>query len=172
VSSVRTIGVGQIRWNKDSILKLTAILARQPLPSNKEIAIEMGVTLTALQTAMSRFGLSPFTRPVWNDERILKLETILARHPLPTNGEIAVEMGVTLRALGTAMTKLGMSPYRGSKKSERIYQNESFRVDTRRMRDCLCCEKPFGSEGIHDRLCDECGNSNGDIDVTECQLGV
>jgi hypothetical protein len=89
VSSVRTIGVGQIRWNKDSILKLTTILERQPLPRNREIALEMGVTL---------------------------------------------------RALGTAMTKLGMSPYRGSKNAERIYQNEAFRVDTRRMRDCLAAK--------------------------------
>jgi hypothetical protein len=172
VSSVRTIGVGQIRWNKDSILKLTTILARQPLPRNREIALEMGVTLTALQTAMSRFGLSPHSNPVWNEQTLMKLSNILARDQIPSNGEIAVEMGVTLTALGTAMTKFGMSPYRGSKNSERIYQNESFRVDTRRMRDCLCCEKPFGSDGIHDRLCDECGNSNGEIDVTECQLGV
>jgi transposase len=104
----RAAGKPNIRWNSDAITKLTCILARDLIP-NREIAFEMGVTLQALRTALSRFGLSPRTRPVWNDEAIAKLRSILARDPIPRNREIAVEMGVTIDALQGTMDRLGLT---------------------------------------------------------------
>ncbi len=49
----------RIRWNSEALMKLTSILARDPLPPHAAIAFEMGVTKPALWTALSRFGLSP-----------------------------------------------------------------------------------------------------------------
>jgi hypothetical protein len=84
----------QIRWNKDSIAKLIAILERRPLPSNAAIAEEMGVSKGALQTAMSRFNLASHMHKPLLD---------------------------------------------------------------RRVRPCMNCDSPFGSEGIGNRLCRRCG---------------
>ena len=161
---------GRIRWNDASIMKLTCILARRPLPSNNEIAFEMGVTLAGLQTALSRFGLSPHTRPVWNDEAIAKLRAILARDPIPPVQEIASEMGMTLSAVSGAINKFELAWRTSSTNDKPDFHVEWQPSDTRRTRKCMCCEKPFGSEGIHDRLCDTCGNSNGEIDVSEFSI--
>jgi hypothetical protein len=45
----RAKGNPQIRWDTVAIMKLTAILANKPIPSNRKIALEMGVSLQALQ---------------------------------------------------------------------------------------------------------------------------
>jgi hypothetical protein len=116
----RAKGSPQIQWNAQAIMKLTAILASKPIPPNPKIALEMGVSLQALQTAMSRFNLSPHTRS------------------------------------------------KNVKREE--YRKDLSREDNRRMRNCLCCEKPFGSEGNHNRLCPGCNNTDGLIDVTEFSL--
>jgi hypothetical protein len=82
-------------------------------------------------------------------------------------------MRVTTAALQTAMTRFGLAPHRQSENVKRPeYQQELSRLENRRMRNCMCCEKPFGSQGNHNRLCIGCANSDGEIDVTECQLGV
>ncbi|MBL9047841.1 MAG: hypothetical protein JNK34_11135 [Tabrizicola sp.] len=31
------------------------------------------------------------------------------------------------------------------------------------VRPCMCCEKPFQSEGIHNRMCDYCRRQNGEL---------
>jgi hypothetical protein len=49
-------------WNAAALMRLAAILARRPLPSNAKIVWEMGVTKAAFQTAMSRFGISRYIR--------------------------------------------------------------------------------------------------------------
>ncbi len=39
------------------------------------------------------------------------------------------------------------------------------RKEKRTLRPCLCCRKPFMSEGWHDRLCNRCGRGNTDADL-------
>jgi hypothetical protein len=159
----RGLGAARIKWDATALMKLTAILGRTPIPRNAEVAAEMGVTLQALQTAMSRFGLSPHTRPTWDDKAMSKLAAILARKPTPPNKDIASEMGVTLPALQAAMTKFGLLRDYSKNVRRPEYQKEESRAENRRMRNCMCCNRPFGSEGINNRLCLRCGGM-GSID--------
>lgn len=90
----------------------------------------------------------------WDTVAIMKLTTILARNPIPPNQKIALEMGVSLQALQTAMSRFNLSPHTRSKNVKREeYRKDLSREENRRLRDCMCCRKPFGSEGIHNRLC-------------------
>jgi hypothetical protein len=169
----RAAGGVRIKWDDASIMKLTSILSRKPLPPNSEIAFEMGVTLSALQTAMTRFNLTPHrtsARAIWTVEAISKLTSILARNPVPKGKEIAVEMGVSMRSLRRAMTEYDLTWRTSSKNVERL---EYYPVPPRaapHIRICLCCERRFGSEGVHDRLCDDCGNLDGEIETSDFQL--
>ena len=66
------------------------------------------------------------------------------------------------RAQGKNSKKNGM---------EMIFEGESakFKADrTTKIRECLRCEKPFTSEGIHNRVCDPCDRINsGSSGITE-----
>ena len=41
-------------------------------------------------------------------------------------------------------------------------QKEADRASSRTVRPCLCCGKPFQSEGIHNRMCTPCRGLNAD----------
>jgi transposase-like protein len=50
--------VGCPRWDAAAIEKLIAMVTATPRPSNEEIAKAFGVTVNAIQTAMSRYGIT------------------------------------------------------------------------------------------------------------------
>jgi hypothetical protein len=104
---------------------------------------------------------------VWNVESIEKLNDILQRQPLPRNADIAAEMGCTKSALQTAMSRFNLSPHAHRENVKHWRDQKPHATPNRRpVRLCMCCEKPFGSEGIEDRLCPPCGGigSNGEDD--------
>jgi hypothetical protein len=94
----------------------------------------------------------------WGHEALMKLTTILAREVVPPNKDIAIEMGVSLAALQTAMSRFNLSPHHRSKNVKRPdYRKDSARTNNRQLRNCLTCDKMFGSQGIHNRMCQPCG---------------
>lgn len=43
------------------------------------------------------------------------------------------------------------------------WEAKDHRARKRITRPCLCCQKPFESEGIHNRMCDSCRRQNGEL---------
>jgi hypothetical protein len=149
--------------------ELSVILeAARLFPDNVQAAAEYaGVTYTTIDRYMTNAGLPIIPRrtksPVagykkidWNTASVAKLKALIDTKPRPSIDEIAAEMGCKRPAIYGIMSKLRLS----------------FRDSGLEIRKCMCCERQFWSEGIGDRLCDECGNGTGEIGVTEYSIGV
>jgi len=95
---------------------------------------------------------------LWNRHAIAKLAAILDRDPIPEKREIAAEMGASQGAIQTSMSRFNLTPSRFSTNVDHLNFQKS-RGTRRRLRNCVCCGKPFGSEGKHkhNRMCVQCG---------------
>lgn len=82
---------------------------------------------------------------LWDDENRAKLAALLAEVPPLSKEAIAAKMGITVSAVQTAMSRLGMSRPDGHA--------------DRKMRTCLSCEKSFMSEWKGNRHCTQCKHS-------------
>jgi hypothetical protein len=144
----------------------TILDAARLFPDNVQAAAaHVGCTYDTIDNYMIKAGLPIIPRRSkapklgvkkvdWNAAAVLKLKALIDLEPRPSIDQIAAEMQCSRAALAGIMSKLRLS----------------FRESRLETRDCLCCERSFGSEGIHDRLCNECGNSDGEIDTSEHQL--
>lgn len=83
---------------------------------------------------------------IWSKQELSELSTLwLARIP---SKEIAAKIGRSRTSIQTKASDLRL-PERRWKRAE----------DSRAgMRPCMCCEAPFYSAGIHNRLCVSCRN--------------
>jgi hypothetical protein len=139
--------------------------AARPFPDDVQAAAEHADCHYSIDRYMRSAGLPIIPRRSkapklgvkhvdWNAAAILKLKSLIDSTPRPSIDQIAAEMQCSRAALYGIMSKLRLS----------------FRDTKLEIRNCLCCRRQFGSEGIHDRMCDECGNSDGEIDTSEHHL--
>jgi hypothetical protein len=153
----------RLKYEIDTILE-----AARLFPGNVQAAAEhVGCTDSTIDAYMQKAGLPIIPRRSkvpklgvkkvdWNAAAILKLKALIDLEPRPSIDQIAAEMQCSRPALHGIMSKLRLS----------------FRDSKLEIRSCMCSERSFGSEGIHDRLCNECGNSDGEIDTSEHQLAA
>lgn len=108
-------------------------------------------TLGAIRNRASLLGL-PARNPVgmaWNTETIERIVSMIPRDPRPTNAEIAAEMGCSVTALATLLSRRGISNSHGAE----ARRAGRFAVQ---MRPCICCRVPFRPESRVNRLCQRC----------------
>lgn len=110
-------------------------------------------TLGAIRNRTSLLGL-PARNPVgmaWNAVTIERIVSMISRDPRPTNAEIASELGCSVTALATLLSRRGISNAHGAeaRRAGRL---------ARQMRPCLCCRVPFRPESRINRLCQRCNS--------------
>ena len=67
------------------------------------------------------------------------------------------DAGESLAAISAALSRSPKSTFSRWEHLRRMGERE--RAKPRTKRPCLCCKKPFMSEGAHNRLCNECKNN-------------
>ncbi|MBN8984425.1 MAG: winged helix-turn-helix domain-containing protein [Rhizobiales bacterium] len=110
-------------------------------------------TLGAIRNRASVLGL-PARNPVgmaWNTETIKRIVSMISRNPRPTNAEIAAEMGVSVTALATLLSRRGISNSHGAE------ARRAGRLAVQ-MQPCICCRVPFRPESRVNRLCQRCNS--------------
>lgn len=85
------------------------------------------------------------------DGRLLAMRGIGFSHR-----EIGEALGRATSSIGSRLNTLRSMPLRTS---EPVARRRASRV----MRPCMCCRRPFQSEGAHNRLCDPCRRKGSDI---------
>jgi hypothetical protein len=80
----------------------------------------------------------------WDDEALKKLREMAIREPRPTNKALADAFGTTPSAIQTALSRHGITRQNGGP------------IASMRPRDCMTCQRPFLSEGNHNRMCPRC----------------
>lgn len=99
-------------------------------------------------------------RTPWTPEQIARLREMRERG-LPLR-VIAPEVQHALHACGAKALALGIRP-RNTTPTGRLSLATRAKSATR---PCLCCRKPFLSEGHHNRLCPACRRENSDTVFT------
>jgi hypothetical protein len=92
----------------------------------------------------------------WDPATVARLREIALQNPRPPIEEIAAEFGTTVSGVQTAMSKFGIT--KNSAPVSRFGKPSTPANYTRRA--CMCCSRPFVSEGSHNRLCVECKSGN------------
>jgi hypothetical protein len=118
-----------------------------------------------------KFRPQPMPEMTWNDAAVRKLAAILTRVPSPSNQAISVEMGCTEGAVQTAMSRFGFTKRRFVTAALWPQNQRPFKEVTKQLRNCMNCERPFGSEGKFNRLCTRCGGV-GSINYEESNCGA
>jgi hypothetical protein len=120
----------------------------------KKAAAALGCSSYVIARYRRAAGIvTPTSVPVrWTTENVLRLREANLRTPRPTSEELAAEFGTSVAAVQTAMsrhciTKLG---------TPRAESGKPAALTSYRSRNCMCCSKPFLSEGSHNRMCTEC----------------
>jgi hypothetical protein len=98
----------------------------------------------------------------WDAAAIRQLSDILAWVPQPDNAAIAAEMGCTPSAVQTAKSRYGLSARPPSTATGwRDFSKPPSKA--KRVRECIGCRRPFGSEGFHNRICIRCSTENKEV---------
>lgn len=110
-------------------------------------------TLGAIRTRAALLGLPPRNPPgmTWDSATIDRIVSMISREPRPTNAAIAAELGCSITALATLLSRRGISNSHGAeaRRAGRL---------ARQMRPCLCCRVPFRPESRVNRLCQRCNS--------------
>ena len=87
----------------------------------------------------------------WDDENVAKLRAMATQSPRPLTEDIAKSFGTTVNAIQTAVSRFditkGLAGATGGELKDLSVLKE---------RKCMTCQKPFVSEGIHNRRCVPC----------------
>lgn len=104
---------------------------------------------TAAKTAVQDW---PMADVRWNDENVAKLRTMATQDPrLPTE-EIARAFGTSIIAIQTALSRFDITKGGAG--------NQPKNLSGPTQRKCMSCQKPFMSEGIHNRRCSNCKSND------------
>jgi hypothetical protein len=88
----------------------------------------------------------------WTSEDVDKLREAILRTPRPSKETLAEEFGTTAKAIQTALSRFNLT----RQDAPRSGMRQPADVSGFRSRACMCCSKPFLSEGSHNRMCTEC----------------
>ncbi|EIG62906.1 hypothetical protein [Bradyrhizobium sp. WSM1253] len=87
----------------------------------------------------------------WTDDNVAKLREMAMRMPRTPTADIAREFGTSVNAIQTAMSRFSITRNSG---------NEPNDLSAMKPRKCMTCQKPFASEGIHNRRCNSCKSND------------
>lgn len=126
---------------------------------NVAISERFGCSVTLVKFAKRRLGLSrSYTRShssagtiVWDDANRARLVAAFARDPKPTIAQVADEFGTTAGAIQTAASRFGCT-----RRTNSLHDAKPLKP-----RKCICCQKPFMSEGPGNWQCPKCRVKNG-----------
>jgi len=91
----------------------------------------------------------------WDDGNVANLRDMYLQVPKPSVAELAAAFGTTVSSIQTVLSRKGI--VRAPAVSGTPWKNEQ------RARDCLCCRRPFVSEGTHNRQCPRCYAENSEM---------
>ncbi len=91
----------------------------------------------------------------WDPANVAKLRDMYLKLPTPSKAEMAAAFNTTESSIQTVLSRKGL--VRNAAITGAAWKNE------KRARDCLCCRKPFVSEGAHNRQCPSCWAANSEM---------
>lgn len=169
----RQYTVGRERGTVTDAMLLDAV--QRHGPNSKAVAAELGLSHGYVNAQRRRLGVpSPkgwataignakraadpraLPKVVWTDAKRFELAEMAMRSPRPTTAEIAQAFRTTESAVWIALSRFGIT-----KGIVGVAPGELKDLSGFKRIACLSCERPFVSEGKHNRRCSKCkGNDH------------
>lgn len=97
----------------------------------------------------------PLVKIKWTEENVARLRAMVMQTPRPATEDVARAFGITISATQTAMSRFDIT-----KGCVGGRYGELPPLSGLTQRKCMTCEKPFLSEGIHNRRCSYCKDND------------
>jgi hypothetical protein len=91
----------------------------------------------------------------WDDSNVAKLRAMYLQVPTPSKAEMAAAFGCTESSIQTVLSRKGLARFTPTAGAP--WKNDKLPLN------CLCCRRPFVSEGIHNRQCPACYAENSEM---------
>jgi hypothetical protein len=104
-----------------------------------------------------KVGRKPPVMPLvrWDADNVAKLRDMYLKVPTPSKAEMAAAFNTTESSIQTVLSRKGL--VRNAAITGAAWKNEKLPLN------CLCCRRPFVSEGIHNRQCPRCFAENSEM---------
>lgn len=141
---------------------------------NRAIAAKLGVTKKWINIERARLGVPspkcgrpnpkaakhtvqdwPMAPVTWDEGNVAKLRVMATQSPRPSNSDIAKAFGTSLNAIQTVLSRFDITKGNTGRRIGELKDLSGLKE-----RKCLRCQKPFASEGIHNRRCSPCKSND------------